>query len=64
MPYTYILQFKETGHLYYGVRIANKVNPVNDLWVNYFSSSHIIKELIKNMEKNLLNIRFINLFNL
>ena len=47
MPYTYILQFKETGHLYYGVRIANKVNPINDLWVNYFSSSHIIKELIK-----------------
>lgn len=51
MPYTYILRFKATAQLYYGVRIANKVKPSDDLWVNYFSSSEIVKELIRKYGK-------------
>ena len=44
-PFTYLLKFKLTGQLYYGVRFAKKCNP-SELWTTYFSSSKVIKNLI------------------
>lgn len=45
-PYTYLIRHIPTNRVYYGVRIANKVDPCDDLWKNYFTSSRKIKELI------------------
>lgn len=48
-PYTYLIRFKPTGQVYYGVRYANGknniANPI-DLWNTYFTSSQIIKKLL------------------
>jgi hypothetical protein len=43
-PYTYLIKCPN-GTQYYGVRFANKVPPEEDLWIRYFTSSKIIKEL-------------------
>lgn len=45
--YTYLIKFIPTGQVYYGVRVANKTEPENDLWKKYFTSSKYIKKLIK-----------------
>jgi len=45
-PYTYLVKFKLTGQVYYGVRTSKNCHP-NDLWVTYFTSSAVVKELIK-----------------
>lgn len=45
-PFTYVLTFKPTGQRYYGVRYAKNANP-SQLWTTYFTSSNIIKSLIK-----------------
>lgn len=44
-PYTYLLTFKPTGQKYYGVRIANKKIPKEDLWNTYYSSSRVVSKL-------------------
>lgn len=44
--YVYKITINETGQFYFGFRKANKDLPENDLLVNYFSSSKVIKELI------------------
>jgi hypothetical protein len=46
IPYTYKLIFKPTGQYYYGVRWAKGCNP-DDLWMEYFTSSDRVKELIE-----------------
>ena len=45
-PYTYLIKFKPTEQLYYGVRTAKDCYP-EDLWVKYFTSSKVVKGLIK-----------------
>jgi hypothetical protein len=45
-PFTYLIKFKPTGQVYYGVRYARKCNP-SQLWTTYFTTSKIIKQLIK-----------------
>jgi hypothetical protein len=45
IPYTYLLTHISTGRKYYGVRYANNCHP-GDLFVKYFSSSSLIKQLI------------------
>lgn len=45
-PYTYYLYHTPTGKKYYGVRVAPKAEPENDLWTHYFSSSDKVRELI------------------
>ena len=37
--YTYYIKWTKQNTHYYGVRIANKTEPENDLWVEYFTSS-------------------------
>jgi hypothetical protein len=46
MYFTYCLTFKSSGQRYYGVRYAKGCHP-SDLWTIYFSSSWLIKKLIK-----------------
>jgi hypothetical protein len=45
--YVYKITVKETGEFYFGFRKRNIAEPVNDLLVNYFSSSKTIKSIIE-----------------
>jgi hypothetical protein len=46
-PYTYLIKHRPTGKVYYGFRGANKVDPHEDLWKHYFTSSKKVLNLIK-----------------
>lgn len=50
-PFTYYLRHIPTNKKYYGVRTAKGCDP-SELWVSYFSSSTLVKELIKKYGKN------------
>ena len=49
ITYVYKVTLKETGEFYYGSRLLKAANkrPEDDLFVKYFTSSKIIKSLIK-----------------
>jgi len=49
--YTYYLYHIPTAKKYYGYRFANKCEAEQDLWSTYFSSSELVKELIKEYGK-------------
>ena len=44
--YTYLVKHKPSSKVYYGVRIKNDIDPTEDLFIKYFTSSKTIKELI------------------
>ena len=46
-PYTYLIKHRPTGKVYYGFRAANKVDPMDDLWKIYFTSSQYVQQLIE-----------------
>jgi len=46
-PYTYLIKHRPSGKVYYGFRAANKVNPDQDLWKQYFTSSLKVQQLIE-----------------
>jgi hypothetical protein len=46
-PYTYLIKHTPTGKVYYGFRSANRVDPHEDLWKRYFTSSPKIQQLIE-----------------
>ena len=46
-PYTYLIKHRPTGQVYYGVRSANKVEPHEDLWNKYYTSSPKVQRLIE-----------------
>ncbi len=46
-PYTYLIKHRPSGKVYYGFRGANKVEPHEDLWKHYFTSSKKVLNLIK-----------------
>lgn len=46
-PYTYLIRHRPSGKVYYGFRCANKVEPHEDLWKHYFTSSPTIQQLIE-----------------
>jgi hypothetical protein len=46
-PYTYLIKHKPTNRVYYGMRAANKVEPEQDLWQHYFTSSPKVQQLIE-----------------
>lgn len=50
-PFTYHLFHKPTGKHYYGVRFRKGCHP-GQLWTTYFSSSKIVKQLIKDYGKD------------
>jgi hypothetical protein len=56
-PYTYLIGWPHLNKYYYGVRYAKKCNP-SDLWISYFTSSKIVKQLRKEHgEPNIKEIR-------
>lgn len=61
-PYSYHLYHKQTGKHYYGIRFAKNCNP-SDLWVNYFSSSKVIKAMIIVYGKDSFTITVRKIFN-
>lgn len=46
-PYTYLIKHRPSGKVYYGFRCANRVEPHEDLWKHYFTSSPKIQQLIE-----------------
>lgn len=46
IPFTYSIYHKSSDRWYYGVKYADQCKP-SDLGVNYFSSSPVVKDLIK-----------------
>lgn len=46
-PYTYLIKHNPTGKVYYGYRSANRVEPHEDLWKHYFTSSPKVQQLIE-----------------
>lgn len=46
-PYTYLIKHRLTGKVYYGYRSANRVDPAEDLWKQYFTSSPKVQQLIE-----------------
>lgn len=61
MAFTYLLTFKPTGQKYFGVRYASNSNP-DDLWTKYFSSSKIVKELVRKHGKDSFEYRIDRIF--
>ena len=61
IPFTYKLIFKPTGQYYYGVRWAKGCKP-SDLWTSYFSSSNVVKKLIKEYGKNSFSYKVTKIF--
>ena len=45
-PYTYFIQWSNTGMKYYGVRYAKNCHP-SDFWVSYFTSSDTVAEYVQ-----------------
>jgi hypothetical protein len=52
MCYTYLIKCTINNKYYYGVRWGNKLPPSEDLWVKYFTSSKVIKNLINQYGKD------------
>jgi hypothetical protein len=46
-PYTYLIKHRPSGKVYYGYRSANRVDPLDDLWKQYFTSSPGVQKLIE-----------------
>jgi hypothetical protein len=46
-PYTYLIKHRPSGKVYYGFRCANRVEPHEDLWKQYFTSSPGVQQLIE-----------------
>lgn len=66
LSYFYIIKFLETDQYYAGSRYTKtltETNINNDLWKRYFTSSKIIKILIKTFGKNAFVIEKIKIFN-
>lgn len=65
LSYFYIIKFSITGQYYAGSRYTKKLsetNIKNDLWYRYFTSSKIVKMLIKKFGKDAFVIKKIKVF--
>jgi len=60
-PYTYLILFKPTCQLYYGVRFRKGCHP-SELGVSYFSSSKVIHQLIEEYGLNQFEFQVRKLF--
>lgn len=50
-PYVYLLKNKTAGLFYYGLRFGKNCHP-DDFWVEYFTSSKLVKDLINKHGKS------------
>lgn len=60
-PFTYVLTHKPSGRRYYGARWANGCQP-SDLWSLYFTSSKVVKKLIKEDGKESFDFKIRKVF--
>ena len=61
-PYTYLIRHRPTNRVYYGMRAANKVNPEQDLWQHYFTSSPKVQQLIEETGQDSFDIEIRRVF--
>lgn len=61
-PYTYLIKHRPTGQVYYGVRSANKVDPLEDLWNKYYTSSPRVQKLIEETGKDSFDVEVRKVF--
>jgi hypothetical protein len=61
-PYTYLIKHRPTGKVYYGFRCANKTEPHEDLWKQYFTSSPKVQQLIEETGKDSFDIEIRQVF--
>jgi hypothetical protein len=61
-PYTYLIKHRPTGQVYYGVRSANKVDPQEDLWNKYYTSSPKVQRLIEETGKESFDVEVRKVF--
>jgi len=61
-PYTYLIEHTPTGKKYYGVRFSRESNP-NMFWIDYFTSSKIVKDLIDKYGKDSFLVKIDKVFN-
>ena len=61
-PYTYLIRHKPTDRVYYGVRTANKHEPQEDLWHQYFTSSPKIQQLIEETGQDSFDVEIRRVF--
>jgi hypothetical protein len=61
-PYTYLVKHRPTNRVYYGMRAANKVDPQQDLWQHYFTSSPKVRQLIEETGKDSFDIEIRRVF--
>jgi ribosomal protein L37AE/L43A len=61
-PYTYLIKHRLTGQVYYGVRSANKVDPYEDLWQRYYTSSPKVQTLIEETGKDSFDVEVRKIF--
>jgi len=61
-PYTYLIKHRPTGKVYYGFRAANKVDPEQDLWQHYFTSSPGVQQLIEETGSDSFDIEIRQVF--
>jgi hypothetical protein len=63
--YTYLITHKPTNKLYYGVRHSvnrKQMDPEQDLWVDYFTSSKAVHALIEEYGKDTFDIKIDRVF--
>ena len=61
-PYTYLIKHKPTNRVYYGMRAANKVEPEQDLWQHYFTSSPKVQQLIEETGRDSFEVEIRRVF--
>lgn len=61
-PYTYLIKHRPTNRVYYGMRAANKVEPEQDLWQHYFTSSPGVQQLIEETGQDSFDIEIRKVF--
>jgi hypothetical protein len=61
-PYTYLIRHRPTNRVYYGVRSANKVEPEQDLWHHYFTSSPKVQQLIEETGRDSFDVEVRRVF--
>jgi len=61
-PYTYLIRHRPTNRVYYGVRSANKVDPDQDLWQHYFTSSPKVQQLIEETGRDSFDVEIRRVF--
>ena len=65
--YTYLITHNPTNQLYYGVRHSvnrKQMDPEQDLWIDYFTSSKAVHALIEEWGKETFDIEIDQIFDL